>query len=66
MSTTNPTKQNAGNNAFLAASRKLFNKPVYAALLVEMNRGGEAACVTWLASRGLSTTPEAMLRSIGR
>lgn len=41
--TTHTAKQTAANNAFLAASKVLFNLPTYKAISAAMNAGGDAA-----------------------
>ncbi len=49
-------KHTAANTPFLAAAKRLFNKPIYARLLATMNGPGatesdrEAACTTYLVS----------------
>ena len=64
------TKQTAANNPFLSACKKLFNKPIYAAMVSLMNSGEEtlagreAACKAWLASRQLTTDPAAILAAM--
>ena len=56
---------NARTSPFLAACRKLFNAPIYKALLAEHKAGGEEACRAWLAARLLSTDPVAVLAGNG-
>jgi hypothetical protein len=41
-------KQTAGNNAFLKATRKLFNDPTYKRVMGIVNTEGEQAARAWL------------------